>query len=213
MIRINLLPVREARRAANMRKQGMLLLMAAGAGVVVCILISTWMAARIAHERSLVTAREAELKKLEATMNEVKKFQAEQQEIEQKLAIIDQIEAARMGPVKIMDELATRIPQRVWLTKMVEKGGVLELEGRSIDAEVVADFVVALEESPMLSNVDLQETKLEEVEGLKLSEFKLTAQYPFLKNPGQPADTKAKKPVAGKKAAPAAHGKPKMSID
>ncbi|HXK23041.1 MAG TPA: PilN domain-containing protein [Myxococcota bacterium] len=184
MIRINLLPVREARRAANMRKQGMLLVFAAGAGVVICLLISTWMAARIAHERSLVTAREAELKKLEATMNEVKKFQAEQQEIEQKLAIIDQIEAARMGPVKIMDELATRIPQRVWLTKMVEKGGTLELEGRSIDAEVVADFVVALEESPMLSNVDLQETTLEEVEGLKLSDFKLTAQYPFVKEAG-----------------------------
>jgi type IV pilus assembly protein PilN len=203
MIRINLLPVREARRAANLRKQGMLLVFAAGAGVVLCLLISTWMAARIAHERSLVTAREAELKKLEATMNEVKKFQAEQQEIEQKLAIIDQIEAARMGPVKIMDELASRIPQRVWLTKMVEKGGTLELEGRSIDAEVVADFVVALEESPMLSAVDLQETKLEEVEGLKLSDFKLTAQYPFLKDPGTPDQGKGKK-GAPKRGAPAA---------
>ena len=200
MIRINLLPVREARRAANLRKQGMLLVFAAGAGVGICLLISTWMAARIAHERSIMTAREAELKKLEATMNEVKKFQAEQQEIEQKLAIIDQIEAARMGPVKIMDELATRIPQRVWLTKMVEKGGVLELEGRSIDAEVVADFVVALEESPMLSNVDLQETTLEEVEGLKLSDFKLTAQYPYLRDPG--AADKGK----GKKGAPARRG-------
>jgi len=201
MIRINLLPVREARRAANLRKQGMLLAFAAGAGVGLCLLISTWMAARIAHERSLVTAREAELKKLEATMNEVKKFQAEQQEIEQKLAIIGQIEAARMGPVKIMDELATRIPQRVWLTKIVEKGGTLEIEGRSIDAEVVADFVVALEESPMLSNVDLQETKLEEVEGLKLSDFKLTAQYPFLKQAGAADNAKGKRPVG--RAAPA----------
>jgi type IV pilus assembly protein PilN len=203
MIRINLLPVREARRAANLRKQGMLMLFAAGAGVVLCLLISTWMAARIAHERSLVTAREAELKKLEATMNEVKKFQAEQQEIEQKLAIIDQIEAARMGPVRIMDELATRIPQRVWLTKIVEKGGTLELEGRSIDAEVVADFVVALEESPMLSAVDLQETKLEEVDGLKLSDFKLTAQYPFVKSPAAADTTKTKKAAPKRGAAPA----------
>lgn len=185
MIRINLLPVREARRVANLRKQGMLLAMAAGAGVAICLLLSTWMAARISHERSLIATREKELKALEATMNEVKKYQAEQQEIEQKLAIIDQIEAQRLGPVKIMDELASRIPQRVWLTKMTEKGGVLELEGRSIDAEVVADFVVVLEDSPMISNVDLQETHLEEVDGLKLSAFKLTARYPFLKDMGQ----------------------------
>jgi type IV pilus assembly protein PilN len=168
-----------------------------------CLLLSTWMAARISRERSLITAREAELKKLEATMNEVKRFQAEQQEIEQKLAIIDQIEAARMGPVKIMDELASRIPQRVWLTKMVEKNGVLELEGRSIDAEVVADFVVVLEDSPMLSQVDLQETHLEEVDGLKLSAFKLTAQYPFLKNPGAPEGGKGGAKKAAGRGTPA----------
>ncbi|MFI5314935.1 MAG: PilN domain-containing protein [Myxococcota bacterium] len=205
MIRINLLPVREARRAANMRKQGMLVLFSAGAGVAICLLLSTWMAARTAHERSLITAREAELKKLDATLAEVKKFQSEQEDIEQKLAIIQQIEAARMGPVKIMDELATRIPQRVWLTKMSEKSGLLELEGRSIDAEVVADFAAVLEQSTLLSAVDLQETHLEEVEGLKLSAFKLTAQYPFLKTPGA-SDAKGAKGGGGR-AAPAARGK------
>jgi type IV pilus assembly protein PilN len=182
VIRINLLPVREARRAANMRKQGVFLGGAAGAGVAISLIISMWMTARIAHERALITARETELKKLEATLKEVKKFQTEQQEIEQKLAIIDQIEAARTGPVKIMDELATRIPSRVWLTKMTAKGGTLELEGNSLDAEIVADFAAALEDSPMLSGVDLRETRLEEVEGLKLSAFKMTAQYPYLKN-------------------------------
>jgi type IV pilus assembly protein PilN len=202
MIRINLLPVREARRAANMRKQGVMLAGAAGAGVAICLLLSMWMTARIARERSLISAHEAELKKLELVQKEVKKFQTEQEEIEQKLAIIDQIEAARQGPVRIMDELATRIPQRVWLTKMSEKGGLLELEGRSIDAEVVADFAAALEDSPMLSGVDLQETKLEELDGLKLSAFKMTAQYPFLKAPA-PAD-KAKKGAPAKRAPGAA---------
>jgi type IV pilus assembly protein PilN len=199
VIRINLLPVREARRAANMRKQGLLLAFAAGAGVAVCLLISTWMAARIAHERALIAKSEADLKKLESTLAEVKKYQSEQEEIEQKLAIIDQIEAARMGPVKIMDELASRIPQRVWLTRMTEKSGNLELEGRSIDAEVVADFAAVLEESPMLTQVDLKETHLEEVEGLKLSAFKMTAQYPFLKQD----DKDKKKGAAAAKPRPA----------
>ena len=206
MIRINLLPVREARRAANMRKQGVFLGGAAGAGVAISLIISMWMTARIAHERALITARETELKKLEATLKEVKKFQTEQQEIEQKLAIIDQIEAARTGPVKIMDELATRIPSRVWLTKMTAKGGTLELEGNSLDAEIVADFAAALEDSPMLSGVDLRETRLEEVEGLKLSAFKMTAQYPFLKN-AAPADGKAKGTARRGRAKPAAAGK------
>jgi type IV pilus assembly protein PilN len=207
VIRINLLPVREARRAANMRKQGVFLGGAAGAGVAISLIISMWMTARIAHERALISAREVELKKLEATQKEVKKFQTEQQEIEQKLAIIDQIEAARTGPVKIMDELATRIPSRVWLTKMTAKGGTLELEGNSLDAEIVADFAAALEDSPMLSGVDLRETRLEETEGLKLSAFKMTAQYPYLKSAPAASDGKGKKAGRRKVVKPAAASK------
>jgi len=203
LIRINLLPVREARRAANMRKQGVYLGGAAGAGVAISLILSMWMTARISHERALISARETELKKLEATQKEVKKFQDEQHEIEQKLAIIDQIEVARTGPVRIMDELSTRIPARVWLTSMKAKDGLLVLEGNSIDAEIVADFAAALEESPMLSGVDLQETRLEEVDGLKLSAFKMTAQYPFLKSLGEPAGGKAKTSRRGRAATPA----------
>ena len=204
MIRINLLPVREARRAANLRKHGVYLGGAAGAGVAVSLIISMWMTANISRERALIAARETELKKLELVQKEVKKFQDEQQEIEQKLAIIDQIEAARTGPVKIMDELAMRIPQRVWLRKMTAKGGVLVLEGNSIDAEIVADFAAALEDSPMLSHVDLQETRLEETEGLKLSAFKMTAQYPYLKDAPEPANAKGKKAQRRAAAKPAA---------
>ena len=191
MIRINLLPVREARRAANMRKQGVLAAGAAGAGVAISLILSMWMTARISHERTLITARETELKKLEEVQKEVKRFQTEQQEIEQKLATIEQIEAARTGPVKIMDELAQRIPQRVWLTSMKASGGTLELHGNSLDAEIVADFAAALEESPMLSNVDLRESNLEEVDGLKLAAFLMTAQYPYLKNPDGDGKKKA----------------------
>jgi Tfp pilus assembly protein PilN len=102
-----------------------------------------------------------------------------------------------------MDELATRIPQRVWLRKLSAKGGVLVLEGNSIDAEIVADFAAALEDSPMLSHVDLQETRLEETEGLKLSVFKMTAQYPFLKDAPDP-QAKGKKAQRRPGAKPAA---------
>jgi type IV pilus assembly protein PilM len=204
VIRINLLPVREARRAANMRKQGVFMAGAAGAGVAISLILSMWMTARISRERALITARETELKKLEEVQKEVKRFQAEQQEIEQKLAVIDQIEAQRTGPVKIMDELAQRIPQRVWLTGLTASGGMLEIQGHSLDAEIVADFAAALEESPMLSGVDLRESNLVEIDGLKLAAFMMTAQYPFLKAPDAEANKKAVR--RGAPAKPAAHG-------
>ena len=103
----------------------------------------------------------------------------EQEEIEGKLSIIQTLESSRTGPVRIMDEIATRIPKRLWLTKLSMKGGVLRLEGMSLDAEIVAAFMTSLAESPIIEKVELEETKLEDKEGLKLNTFKVRSAYRY----------------------------------
>ena len=178
MIRINLLPVREARRQANLRLQGISLGAAAGAAVVLALGIHLTMGARVDSQRNLIRQKQAELAKLEETQKEVRRFQAEKEEIERKLAVITQIEKARSGPVKLMDEIATRIPQRVWITDLKAANGVLSVTGNSLDAEIVAEFLTELEESPIISKVELLETTLREVDGLKLNHFKVKSAYP-----------------------------------
>ena len=180
MIRINLLPVREARRQAGLRNQGILLAVAAGIGLLACIGLQLSVSTRIAQHRRLITERNAELAALEQTRKQVERFEKERKQIEQKLNVIAQLERARTGPVRLMDEIASRIPERLWLQKMTAKGGLLAMEGLSLDAEIVAAFLTGLEESPMLSRVELLETKLEQIEGLKLNAFKINAQYPHV---------------------------------
>ncbi len=181
MIRINLLPVREARRQASLRLQGILLAGSAVAGIVLCIILQVSVSSQIAGRQSTLQAKQAELKKLEATQSEVRKFEREKAEIEAKLAVIAEIEKARTGPVRVMDTIAVQIPKRVWLTSLNAKEGRLEITGRSLDAEVVADFVTDLEQTPLISNVELMETQLKEIEGLKLNTFRFKAQYPHPK--------------------------------
>ena len=81
--------------------------------------------------------------------------------------------------MRIMDEIATRIPKRLWLTKLVMRGGELRLEGVSLDAEIVAAFLTGLEESELIHQVELEETRLEEKDGLKLTSFKVRTAYQF----------------------------------
>lgn len=177
MIRINLLPVREARRQAGLRNQALLLGVAAGIGVLACIGLQLSVSTRISQHKRLIAQKNAELASLEQTRKQVERFEQERKEIEQKLNVIAQLEKARSGPVRLMDEIASRIPERLWLDKMSAKGGQLAMEGMSLDAEIVAAFLTALEESPLLSRVELLETKLEQVEGLKLNTFRIHAQY------------------------------------
>ena len=180
MIQVNLLPVREARRQAGIRQQAMVLGLSAGLGLLICVWIHVSIAAKQNSQQRQIAAARSELKELETTRAQVEKFRSEREEIERKLKVIADLEMNRTGPVRLMDEIAMRIPKRMWLTELRMDKGVLTLEGMSLDAEIVAAFMTGLEESS-LSKVELLETKLEEIEGLKLNSFKIHANYPQVK--------------------------------
>jgi type IV pilus assembly protein PilN len=177
MIRVNLLPVREARRQAGIRQQAMILGLSAGVGLLVCVWVHISIAAeQRAHQRQIAAAK-IELKGLEATRAQVERFREERVEIERKLKVIDDLEKNRTGPVRIMDEIAQRIPKRMWLTELKMDKGVMTLEGVSLDAEIVAAFLTSLAESKLISNVELDSTRLEERDGLKLNTFEISSRY------------------------------------
>ena len=151
MIRVNLLPVREARRQAGLHKQALMLGAAVGAGVLICLWLQISMSSAQAEEMKRITQAKAELKDLEVTRKEVERFRTEKEEIERKLGVIATLEESRQGPVRIMDEIAMRIPKRMWLTQMKLQGGQMELAGMSLDAEIVAAFLASLSESCQLA--------------------------------------------------------------
>jgi type IV pilus assembly protein PilN len=177
MIRINLLPVREQRKKASLKRQGVMLGVAAGLGALLALGVHLKLGSDVqAGQRRIQEAR-AELAKLEEMRKKVDEFRAEREGIERKLKVIDDLEKARKAPVRLLDEIATRIPRRMWLRKLVLNQGALLLEGVSLDAEIVAAFLTSLEDSPLISQVELGETALRETEGLKLNTFKVESRY------------------------------------
>ncbi len=152
---------------------------AVGAAVVLATIVHVAKVSEVSRTRKHIVAAQAELGSLEEVRKEVDRFKAEREEIEKKLGVIDVLERARTGPVRILDQIATRIPKRLWLTSLSMKSGVLRLDGMSLDAEIVAAFMTSLSESPIISKVELEETKLEVTEGLKLNTFKIRSSYHY----------------------------------
>src|SRR5439155_848311 len=72
-----------------------------------------------------------EIAQLEKTIGEVKSIKDDKKALEDKLKILDTLKKGRTGPVKVMDELATVIPQRVWLTDYAEQGGNVTMTGQA----------------------------------------------------------------------------------
>ena len=176
MIEINLLPHREARRAADLRQTAGVLILG-----LVMVLGSVAMVDR-AQERDLTAAvatirqLESDIARYQPEQEQVKAFKAKRMQLEDKIGVIRGLDRARSGPVRILDELSKSTPNRLWLTALSTEGVRITVEGDSLDTSVVADFLRSLNGSPYFTEVDLERTSSgSQVEGVKLVHFVITA--------------------------------------
>ncbi|MBI5548193.1 MAG: PilN domain-containing protein [Deltaproteobacteria bacterium] len=144
MIRINLLPVRAAKKRETGQRQIVLFVL-----VLVGALIGNYYwYAQVAgveeRERSEVARIEKEIADLDRIIGEVKNYEKENKALEEKLKVLDQLKRGRTGPVKMLDALATSIPKNVWLKKLEEKSGAMTIDGAALSNDDLAEFMKAL---------------------------------------------------------------------
>jgi type IV pilus assembly protein PilN len=178
MIEINLLPHREARRAAELRET----LFAFVAGLVAVGLGIFFFDSRLNQELETEQATadrlQREIAEYRSREKQVADFKRRKAEVETKLDVIRGLEVARSGPVRILDELAKETPERLWLTHFALSNGVLEMRGSSLDNVVVADFLRALGRSEFFENVNLIKTERgSPINGVRLVQFELKANF------------------------------------
>jgi type IV pilus assembly protein PilN len=194
MIRINLLPVREERRKASSRQLALVLV----AAVVGSVLLSGALHWKVRHDissaREMAQTTQQEIDRFGPQLKQVEEFKKTKAEIEQKLDVIQGLNEARSGPVHMLDELATHTPERIWISKISVHGGRLNMEGMSLDNELVALFLTALEESPYFKDVELVETQAKEKDGFRLNAFEVSG---VMTAPGAENRPSAPAPDAG----------------
>jgi type IV pilus assembly protein PilN len=207
MIRINLLPVREERRKAGARNLALVLVAALGGSVLLSAALHGKVRHDISSTRRLAVETQKEIDRFAPQLKQVEEFKKTKAEIEQKLNVIQGLNEARSGPVRMLDELATHTPDRIWISKIEVHASRMLMEGMSLDNELVALFLTALEESPYFKDVELVETQAKEKDGFRLNAFEVSA---VLTSPeAEKRASEAPAPAAPAPAAPAAPGKGK----
>ena len=156
MIRINLLPVRAAKKREYGRQQ---LVLFALILVLAAIGNYFWLnrveSERVALEQRIAATR-AEIAQLEKTIGEVKSIKDDKKALEDKLKILDTLKKGRTGPVKVMDELATIIPQKVWVVEYSEVAGGVTMNGQAAAYEDLSAFSKKLKASTHFTNITIK---------------------------------------------------------
>jgi type IV pilus assembly protein PilN len=205
MLEINLLPVREEKRKADVRQFALLLGGTFAGAMVLAGVVHTKLIADVSGTKSALVELQAEIDQFKPQLEQVERYRATKQAIESKLAVIDRLERSRSGPVHLLEELALHSPDRLWLTGLDAEDGRVTVKGMSLDNELVALFMTALGGSPYFKNVELEETEAKDVDGLRLNEFAVSAAIAIPGEPEAPAPA-APNTAPKKRGAPASTG-------
>ena len=196
MIRINLLPVAETARVAGRRQDIALGALAIGGLVLALVGAHGWQKARIFAANRSLTQVAQELQAIQGPYADVQRLEAQKSELREKLRVIAQLEAKKVGPVRIMAGLSESTPEKLWLTEFADVGGTVKLTGLGVDEQTVADFMRRLGTLKFFRTVDLDETSQVTQDGAKVKKFVIRAQmdYGDAAPPPPPADAPPQKP-------------------
>ncbi|MGH9360269.1 MAG: PilN domain-containing protein, partial [Thermoanaerobaculia bacterium] len=166
MVKINLLAegkraaVRKARPTALLegRDVGSYLLFG---GLLLGLLVAVvwwWMLnSTIQRKQEQIAAAEAEWRRLESISREVEEYKTKKAELERKIGVINDLKLAQRGPVRVMDHISRALPELLWLDRMRMRGDLIEVEGRALNTNAVANFMENLDKVPEFEEPTLKE--------------------------------------------------------
>ncbi len=193
MIRINLLPFRAARKKENIRRQ-----ISVFALSVVCLALLMGfvflnLSRTVAALEADMSSKKKELATYAETTKKIEVLKKKIAEVRAKLNVIKELESKKTGPVLLLDELSMAVPkEKLWLTALDEKKGILTLKGTAMDNDTVALFMTSLENAKHVVSVDLQTAKLKNLKKYKLHvvDFVLTCKTYAYKAKAKPKTKK-----------------------
>lgn len=177
MIKINLLggPRRKKRTKKGFEVQSQLVLGSAVISVGIIVLGYAWILLneKIGFLQNQKAALTQELNALKKQVQEVENFEKDKKNFEEKIKIIQKLRQNQSGPVRLLDQISRGLPERIWLLRLSESKGTVELEGRAITNSEIVDFINSLKGAPSFSDVQLIESRQSTVNNIPIYNFRL----------------------------------------
>jgi type IV pilus assembly protein PilN len=197
MIRVNLIPAAETQRAAGRQRD-----LAVGVIAVVTILIlfglaHVWQEVSLRVSTDRLVRIKKEIDELNGPFADVSRMEQQKTELREKLRVIAQLEARKVGPVRILADIASATPDKLWITEFADTGGNVKISGLGVDEHVVAEFLRKLGNLPFLHRVDLDETSQVDEAGAKLKKFLIEGRIDYAATAQGTAQAAATPPAPG----------------
>jgi type IV pilus assembly protein PilN len=173
IININLIPWRESDRIR--RKKYFIATLIAGlifAGIAVLSMqyvFSGWLDAQKYRNNYL----QKEISLLSKKVSEIDRLKKEQKSILDRVKVIEKLQQKRPLVVHIFTELASVIPDGIYITDLQKHGNIINLVGKSDSNNELSRFMRVINQADWLQKATLVEIKTHDSQLQRFSDFKL----------------------------------------
>jgi type IV pilus assembly protein PilN len=109
-----------------------------------------------------IAAAQSETARLRTVLAEVKRFEDRRAQLQQRVALIEQLRSGQSVPVQLLDHVSRSLPEMLWLTSFEQKGTAVTIQGRSTTLIGLSDFVGNLADTSLLKKpIEIVDSQVE----------------------------------------------------
>ena len=136
-----------------------------------------------------IASAQQETARLQSIIQQVRQFEERKGQLQQRVALIEQLRRDQTGPVHMLDQISRSLPPMLWLTNLRQGAAATEvvIDGRATTMTGLSDFVANLEASGYFKRgIEIIQTMTEPitVANGELIRFSIKATF---QSPGAPA--------------------------
>ena len=174
MIRINLLPGKRRKKAFKLDKRFVPGIAFGVLAVIVMVILFFHLNNQIDSLKTDKVIKEERLAELKVQLKEVADYEKDNELYRLKNKVIEQLKAKQGLPLRLLDEVSELIPKGLWITSLVDSGGVVNLKGFAFTNPNLVNYIQNLKGSKYMTDVTLIESRQKKVGNAMIYEFKLS---------------------------------------
>lgn len=154
MIRINLLAIdrdrgrrKTGRFTQSSRITAVCLLILAGTAAALGLWAWSLQRQGAALDAQIARAQ-TQARRLQAVITQVQSFEKQRGELQERVALIEDLRKGQGAAVHLLDEVSRSLPDLLWLTEMKQHEDVITIDGQCTSLTALSDLVARLEASP-----------------------------------------------------------------
>ncbi|MBT1070450.1 PilN domain-containing protein [Pelotalea chapellei] len=198
MIKINLLPIRAAKRKETAVQQ--LTIFGISVFLVLALVLTAYFinGAQIAATKNDISTANNKISDLKKKLGKLEELKTLKEQVKKKLDVLTQLRKNKSGPAHRLATLSEITPDQLWLTGYSETGADIKISGFAFTEDLIAAFMRSLEASSDYMNVELLVSEQSESGGNKLKRFDISCKLETAASAAKPVAAGAPAPAAAK---------------